>query len=428
MANSKTKKRWRFRFGIRATFLTFVVFVLFALMLAILIQSANYQRKSLYQERRKLAMSYLKSLNTLASERIVTDNVTVELSMFDFMDQLVHDNPDIAEVYVQEKDGRILIHNVQKLTGTIRADSLTLAYLHQQKPGMHQGRGVLEFYAPVKLPQGDEILGVSRLVMRTDGIEKDIRQSSQALGKVFAVSFVLAIILTIIIVYRVTKPIGLLSARVLEFGRRFDPEDPRTAEFRIEFKGDNELGDLRDSFNRMTKSLQSTMEAKAQLHAQATTDGLTGLFNKRQFLEDFERFLARAKEENSTAVLMMLDMDHFKQLNDTVGHSAGDRALQDISASINARIRQRDRAYRVGGDEFVILLWGANLEVGAELGQRIAEHYAQIKDPTNLTGVSCGVVQYNGKESADDFYNRADTEMYRIKRERKSQRSFFINN
>jgi len=226
---------------------------------------------------------------------------------------------------------------------------------------------------------------------------------------------------TILLVLKITGPIRLLMEGVQEFGRRFNPTLPETANFQIHFKAHNELGDVRDAFNEMTHTLKATLEDRMRLKEEATHDAMTGLFNKRQYQEDYPELLRMAKEHQAALTIMMLDMDRFKMLNDTVGHKAGDKALQDLATCIHARIRDRDRAYRIGGDEFVIILVGAGYEVARKQSERIAEAYAECKAPENMTSISFGIVEYSG-ETPEELFQKADAEMYRVKKEKKAAR------
>ena len=163
-------------------------------------------------------------------------------------------------------------------------------------------------------------------------------------------------------------------------------------------------------------------EETGMLRVQATTDGMTGLFNKRQFQEEYPIVVNLALKKAAPLCLMMLDMDHFKQLNDTLGHSAGDKALQDLADSIRAKVRSTDRAYRIGGDEFVMLCAGTNIEGARSLADRVSEEYANRKAEGNPTTISFGIVAFDGASTPEDFLKAADEEMYRVKREKKAAR------
>jgi len=232
-----------------------------------------------------------------------------------------------------------------------------------------------------------------------------------------------------VLVYQVSRPIRLLVDGVHRFGEKFNPEDPASADIRIEFRSFNEIGDVRDSFNSMTSALSKSMaerkrlkEETGTLRVQATTDGMTGLFNKRQFQEEYPIVVALAVKKTAPLCLMMLDMDHFKQLNDTMGHDAGDKALQDLADSLRARVRSSDRAYRIGGDEFILISVGASLDAAKGLADRVSEEYAKRKAAGNPTTISFGIIAYDGVSTPEDFLKSADEEMYRVKREKKAAR------
>jgi len=103
----------------------------------------------------------------------------------------------------------------------------------------------------------------------------------------------------------------------------------------------------------MAELAGSTIE---RLKQEAVTDPLTRLANRRRLLEDLRREIARAERSGQPLTLMVIDVDHLKETNDTEGHAAGDRRLVDLADRLRATLRQGDAAYRVGGDEFVLVL------------------------------------------------------------------------
>jgi diguanylate cyclase (GGDEF)-like protein len=103
----------------------------------------------------------------------------------------------------------------------------------------------------------------------------------------------------------------------------------------------------------------------------AVTDGLTGLFNRRYFQQALERELSRADRGGGSLALLLLDIDHFKLLNDTYGHAIGDAVLKKISDVLNETLRKGDVLARYGGEEFVVLLPQATYEGAQEFAQRV---------------------------------------------------------
>jgi two-component system cell cycle response regulator len=111
----------------------------------------------------------------------------------------------------------------------------------------------------------------------------------------------------------------------------------------------------------------------ARLRETAITDGLTGLFNHRYFVEQFARHCRRAEQDGRALSLIMLDVDHFKELNDTLGHQAGDAALREMGIVLRDSVRPGDCAARYGGEEFVILLPDTELATAIVIAERLRE-------------------------------------------------------
>jgi diguanylate cyclase (GGDEF)-like protein len=109
------------------------------------------------------------------------------------------------------------------------------------------------------------------------------------------------------------------------------------------------------------------------LRAQITRDGLTGVYNRAFFDETIDMLLARSRRSGSPVTLMMLDLDHFKQVNDTYGHRAGDQVLRAAAAMVSATSRASDLVCRYGGEEFAVLLPDTDLERGIRLAERICQ-------------------------------------------------------
>jgi diguanylate cyclase (GGDEF)-like protein len=153
-----------------------------------------------------------------------------------------------------------------------------------------------------------------------------------------------------------------------------------------------------------------------QLRTAADTDELTQTWNRRHFYELLHAEMQRAERYQRTLSLIMLDVDRFKQINDTHGHAAGDQVLVFISREIQNAVRVTEHLARVGGDEFMLLLPETGLEDAANTARRL--HKMLAERPFKLVGhLSCsiGVCEYVPGESIDDFMRRADEAMYEAK-------------
>jgi diguanylate cyclase (GGDEF)-like protein len=153
----------------------------------------------------------------------------------------------------------------------------------------------------------------------------------------------------------------------------------------------------------------------------ATTDPLTGVFNRRTFIELAEQELARARRSGAPLALMMLDLDHFKRVNDTYGHLVGDEVLVSFTRLIRECVRRGDLVVRYGGEEFCVLLPGTPLPAAHALAERIrAATAARMLTtlPFRVT-VSIGLTAYAGgaQVALDNLLARADGALYRAKDE-----------
>ncbi|MEN0105795.1 MAG: diguanylate cyclase [Pseudomonas sp.] len=121
------------------------------------------------------------------------------------------------------------------------------------------------------------------------------------------------------------------------------------------------------------------LSANAELLKLSSTDRLTGLYNRGYWEESLQKEHARHRRYDSTATLIMLDIDHFKRINDTYGHQAGDKAIQRVADAIRTLTRDMDVSGRYGGEEFVILLPDTTKEGGRVFAERLRQHVAALK-------------------------------------------------
>ncbi len=152
----------------------------------------------------------------------------------------------------------------------------------------------------------------------------------------------------------------------------------------------------------------------------ALVDALTGLSNRRAFDADLARSVERAHRYGESLCVAVADLDHFKNVNDAYGHGVGDTALRSFAALAAGALRASDALYRVGGEEFAMLLPRTNLEAGEEVAERVRSaiegHVLHLADGTELRFTcSLGVAELAAQPSPSDLVNAADEALYRAK-------------
>ena len=156
--------------------------------------------------------------------------------------------------------------------------------------------------------------------------------------------------------------------------------------------------------------------AHKSLARMATTDSLTGLFNRRHMIELAEKILARHHRRPSNLTLMLMDIDHFKQVNDLYGHDTGDRVLEAVSQSLQCSMREQDFIGRWGGEEFLSILPDTDFSQATDSAERIRKAVQALEIYSNGKKVSVtlsiGVTQYRAEEVLSDAIARADYALY----------------
>jgi diguanylate cyclase (GGDEF)-like protein len=150
----------------------------------------------------------------------------------------------------------------------------------------------------------------------------------------------------------------------------------------------------------------------------ATRDDLTGLLNRKAFLELAAEHLADPTVTRAMGALILADLDHFKAVNDTYGHAAGDAALQEFAGACKDTVGSTDLAGRYGGEEFVLLIPGATADAAERIADAISQRLAQASDANGvqMPTVSYGIATYDaGTASLEALIASADAALYTAK-------------
>jgi diguanylate cyclase len=184
--------------------------------------------------------------------------------------------------------------------------------------------------------------------------------------------------------------------------------------------------------NELKKAQSKIEELNLELEkavAESITDPLTQITNRKGLIEDLEKVIDAGQSKQLPVVLMMIDADNFKNINDTHGHIAGDKVLYFMTKSIKSILRSGDKLYRFGGEEFTVVLNRCEYEKAFAIAEKIRskiEHSHLIYSGKTIhITVSIGVTLHRMKDSFDDFIGRADSALYRAKDEGKNKTVLF---
>ncbi len=158
----------------------------------------------------------------------------------------------------------------------------------------------------------------------------------------------------------------------------------------------------------------------AQAHELANTDVLTFLPNRRKIISSLQEEVIRSNRYGMPLSISILDLDHFKKVNDTHGHTAGDEVLRSVAARLREQIRHPDTIGRYGGEEFLIVLPNSEVQAAAEQASRLCQRVRNLRIDSNnhilSVTISIGIAQLRiGQENWEGFLHRADEALYEAK-------------
>jgi diguanylate cyclase (GGDEF)-like protein len=174
------------------------------------------------------------------------------------------------------------------------------------------------------------------------------------------------------------------------------------------------------------RAMTATLSARSEtLEQAAVTDALTGMYNRRYFDDALKEYLDEFGRISRPVGLMVLDLDHFKQVNDTHGHDVGDEVLRAVAGCLKDLTRYHDVSARLGGEEFAVLV--PNMDDGQlmKFAERIRKAIAAMPILSGNVRLkittSVGLAVWDGRETAENFYRRADKQLYHAKRAGRNQ-------
>ncbi|MBN0986590.1 diguanylate cyclase [Amphritea pacifica] len=224
------------------------------------------------------------------------------------------------------------------------------------------------------------------------------------------VSMFLLFVLVFMLAQNIVAPVVRLKQSV-------DKVEAGDLSVKAEVSSSDEIGQLASAFNRMTNALQRSEDKLTRL---AREDALTGLMNRRALNEEAIKERHRAQRLNTTIAIAMIDLDHFKEINDRYGHAAGDWVLKEFARIMQGVLRKTDLFSRIGGEEFVLLLPDTDLSTAHKLVETLLISVQQSQIALENGAVvqltfSAGVVTWPEDCGIDEVLHQADEKLYQAK-------------
>lgn len=330
-------------------------------------------------------------------------------------DFLAH--PDPGKVFAFDRGQRALIQNEFPATVDLIAGDPQELVTVAELPG--QGRAVAAFVKhrlAAEYPDRSFILGLAQPLA-------DVLADSDTVGTATArivVAFsLISIFLAILLARAVIRPLNQMLRSV----EHFSSGEARTP---LPVQRRDEIGVLARSVDSLQKQVDGQMaalqEKQRELDHLASHDSLTGLPNRRLFLDRLAQALARSRRNGEPLALLFIDLDHFKEINDRLGHAAGDIVLRAVAKRLVAEVREIDTVARLGGDEFIILLDATEdraiiTKIAVTLLTVLADS-VDVGVETVAIGGSIGISCYpSDGANATEIIAAADKAMYRAKHE-----------
>jgi diguanylate cyclase (GGDEF)-like protein len=377
-----------------------------------------------------------------------------------------HTNPDIAYLYIMRKadDKVFFVIDSDETEGQALPGKEYLVYVPTLLAGFtaasvdkkiweDEWGSFMSGYSPLKNSRGEYLIGMD---MRADEVKKKLHKLRISGVLSLLCSIVLAVIFSRLLSKHFTTPIQLLISRFSQIsqGELHDKLEVRTgdeldnlidafnnmssqlsesqmqnrkteeallqAKENLEVKIEERTGELVDLNRKLVQEISERKNAEEMLERAATSDPLTGLLNRRAMMEQLKYQEVRYQRNRNPFVILLVDLDHFKAVNDTYGHDAGDKVLVEATEHLRKSTRSQDVVSRWGGEEFLILLPETSMEGGAVSAEKVRKH---IEDQKFMIGeqvvqltLSVGVAEYRAEMTLNECIKSADAALYRAKR------------
>ena len=376
-----------------------------------------------------------------------------DIYLSELMDRLIENNADGTYNFIIRKDGYLVAHpsgptDDQKMVGQLSLDEINIPSVKEAYNLIQEEMG--EDFSEIKIIKNqahDSYLAVGQLegpdwlFVRVFPMD-NIRNIAHAEARSVFLEGILILIIILLVVYNVIryqaeKPLKQLTFAAEAIGRGEYKEVAEQA-INVPINLKNEIGLLSRRFVEMATSIRDHKEslekiveertealefANANLMEMSLLDGLTGIHNRRSFDRSMKQVFHDAKNGLGTFSILMVDIDFFKSYNDSYGHAEGDKVLKNIAAILKDNIREGDRFFRYGGEEFIGIFNQSNVGTAHQVAERITEaiqelHIIHEKSSFGYVTISGGIeefqIEYNTPE---EMVNIADQKLYKAKQD-----------
>ncbi|ELO1778307.1 diguanylate cyclase [Vibrio fluvialis] len=291
----------------------------------------------------------------------------------------------------------------------------------EQRSAMEQMAAELESAENAIIQQLNTI--TTNDVYYTEKHEKEFLFVSSLLG-ISAV--VLGFLLTVYIVQIILQRIKRIQGDIKTLNASLDQGDSLSQETVSKITTKDELAelehDIKAVMSRLAKEITCREQVEKQLLTLATQDKLTGAYNRHKWEEQINMQLNLAQRGGYPFGLILLDVDYFKRVNDQFGHQVGDQLLKRMVSELQQRIRSTDMLFRLGGEEFAILLPMQDIESACKLAESLRSQMELLQvDNLPAFTISIGVTSYHDMDSEASIFRRADMALYRAKAQGRNQ-------
>ena len=424
--------------GLRGRIVLIAAAVLLAAMAAIVAASGIVFADRYAGALQSRSLAVANSLK-LQLERVLALGIQVpNLTGFDAQCQeAVNAYQGISHAFVALPDGSVLFSGGAQFTDVIADAAFKDALKSVKDTVVRVNRGETDVYLAVVpvLDRGGAHVATVVVGFPASRVAEELRDMLKLDAGAGAIVLAVGIVLLLAALTAfVTRPLARVIAAVQRIGA--SGED---LSVRVPGPGAGEIGVLIDRFNHMLDQVESQAELKQQIRTLAYFDGLTGLPNRVRFHSDLERLLRQAERDGNILAVVFLDLDGFKNINDTLGHAIGDKLLKAVAERLSVSIRGSDTIARgaddasmarFGGDEFTLVLTGlARPEDATPAAQRFIALLGEpftVDDHELFVSASLGIATYpaDGRD-AETLLRSADAAMYHAKDSGRNNYQFY---